>query len=411
MAMESQEQHTAASARAGRRLWWRCLVALLVVCFLGIATVAGALWWLLHDLPGEEAIRAYRPATATEVRDVQGRFILSVTAGVSRLWRPLAQISPWLVKAVITSEDDTFFQHEGIRPEMIKEALAKDWKTRRWARGASTITQQLAKNAFLSKEKTLTRKLRELVVARRMEKVLSKQRILELYLNVVEWGDGVHGAEAAARYYFGKPASAITLPEAAMLAGMLPNPKYRNPFLRFEKVMGHQRRVLHLMRNNGVISAEEYQAAVETPVVLNPEGPKALRRTLARRGNCFEDLLVGYLHNRLGEGRLFSGQPVSLALDLEVQRALESRARGEGPLIVVARREGRIVAFACVDSTDAERILRPETHEVEEEATSASLDSTSSALSDPLHDCALQVVSDEDLMHEDLLLQPSRMRG
>ncbi|MBC7188538.1 MAG: monofunctional biosynthetic peptidoglycan transglycosylase [Calditrichaeota bacterium] len=411
MAMEDQEQHIAAPAKAGPRWWWRCLVALLVVCALGIATVAGALWWLLRDLPGEEAIRAYRPATATEVHDVQGRFILSVTAGVSRLWRPLAQISPWLVKAVITSEDDTFFQHEGIRPEMIKEALAKDWKARRWARGASTITQQLAKNAFLSKEKTLTRKLRELVVARRMEKVLSKQRILELYLNVVEWGDGVYGAEAAARYYFGKPASAITLPEAAMLAGMLPNPKYRNPFLRFEKVMGHQRRVLHLMRNNGVISAEEYQAALETPVVLNPEGPKALRRSLARSGNCFEDLLVRYLRNKLGEARLLSGRPVSLALDLEVQRAMGSRARGEGPLIVAARRHGHIVAFACVDSTDAERLLRVEMREVEEEAISAGLDSTTSALSDPLHDCALEVISDEDLMHEDLLLQPSRMRG
>ncbi|MCR4439625.1 MAG: monofunctional biosynthetic peptidoglycan transglycosylase [bacterium] len=411
MAMANQEQYIAAPARDGRRWWWRCLVALLVVCALGIAAVAGALWWLLHDLPGEDAIRAYRPATATEVHDLQGRFIFSVTAGVSRLWRPLAQISPWLVKAVITSEDDTFFQHEGIRTEMIKEALAKDWKSRRWARGASTITQQLAKNAFLSKEKTLTRKLRELVVARRMEKVLPKQRILELYLNVVEWGDGVYGAEAAARYYFGKPATAITLPEAAMLAGMLPNPKYRNPFLRFEKVMGHQKRVLHLMRNNGVISAEEHQAALEAPVVLNPEGPKALRRSLARSGDCFKDTLVRYLRSRLGEARLFAGQPVTLTLDLEVQRALASRAGGEGPLIVVAKREGRIVAFVCTDSTHAQTLLLlAKAHEVEEEATSAGVDSSSSTWLAPLGDCALEVISDEDLMHEDLLLQPSRAR-
>ncbi len=321
--------------RRGRR-WWRWLVALLVVFALGTGGAAALCWWLVHDLPDAEAIRAYRPATATEVRDAHGRFILSVTSCVSRIWRPLSSMSPWLIKAVITSEDDTFFQHEGIRPEMIKEALAKDLKARRWARGASTITQQLAKNAFLSKEKTLTRKAREMVLARRMEKVLSKQRILELYLNVVEWGDGVYGAEAAARYYFGKPASAVTLPEAAMLAGMLPNPKYRNPFLRHEKVMRHQRRVLHLMRNNGVLTAEQYQAALAEPVVLNPDGPKALRRGMATRGDCFGDVLLRYLRARLGESRLLSGQPVVLTLELDVQRALAARVGREGSSLEVA---------------------------------------------------------------------------
>jgi monofunctional biosynthetic peptidoglycan transglycosylase len=377
-----------------------------------MAAAAGAawVWWLLHDLPGEEVIRNYRPALATEVRDAQGRFLLSVTAGVSRVWRPLSSVSPWLIKAVITSEDDTFFQHEGVRPEAIKEALVKDWKVRRWARGASTITQQVAKNAFLSKEKTITRKLREIVLARRIEKVLSKRRILELYLNLVEWGDGVYGAEAAARYYFGKPASAITLPEAAMLAGMLPNPKYRNPFLRYDKVMTHQRRVLHLMRNNGVISAEEYESALQQPVELNADGPKALRRTLARGGDCFGDTLLRYLRRRLGEARLLSGQPVTLSIDLDVQRALSSRGGGEGTLLVVAKREGKVVAFVCADSAQAQAIVSPSPAPAGEETIGQTADSLLVSRPNPLEPCTLDVLTPEELMHEDMLVPPKPVR-
>ncbi|MDZ7271985.1 MAG: penicillin-binding protein [candidate division KSB1 bacterium] len=396
------QEDVVAQRSTGAKWWWRCLVALLVTCVVVAGAVAGALWWLLHDLPDAETIRAYRPPLATEVRDAGGRFIFSVTGGVSRIWRPLGSISPWLIKAVITSEDDTFFQHEGIRPEMIKEALVRDWKVRRWARGASTITQQLAKNAFLTKEKTITRKLREIVLARRIEKVLTKHRILELYLNVVEWGEGVYGAEAAARYYFAKPASAITLPEAAMLAGMLPNPKYRNPFLRYEKVMGHQRRVLHLMRNNGVITAEEYQAALEAAVELNPEGQQALRRGLAGGGDCFKDVLLRYLRRRLGEGRLLSGQPLLLTLDLEAQRVLSSRTGGEGPLLVLARREGRVLAVACADSARAQAVMAAAEESGLE--TAAGVDSSAASELDPLHDCVLQVISPEDLFHEELLL-------
>lgn len=387
-----------------RRQWWTCAVVVLAVSFLGVTVGAGWVWWLLHDLPDEETIRSYRPPVATEVRDVQGRFLFSVTAGVSRLWRPLARISPWLIKAVMTSEDDTFFQHEGIRPEAIKEALAKDWKMRRWARGASTITQQLAKNAFLSREKTVSRKLREIVLARRIEKVLSKQRILELYLNVVEWGDGVYGAEAAARYYFGKPASAIALPEAAMLAGILPNPKLRNPFVRYERVMTHQRRVLRLMRNNGVITAEEYECALQQPVELKADGAKALRRSLTESGDCFVDTLVRYLRRKVGEARLFSGQPIVVTIDLDVQRALSSQIGGGGPSLAVARRQGQVVALVCADSTQAETFARPRSAWTEEQTGAELADSLRMRPPDPLEGCALDVSNPEELIHEDLLL-------
>ncbi|MGQ9561705.1 MAG: monofunctional biosynthetic peptidoglycan transglycosylase [Candidatus Oleimicrobiaceae bacterium] len=404
MSKEEAPQEPVPLRTRRRRQWWTCAVVVLAVSFLGVTLGAGWVWWLLHALPDEETIRSYRPPVATEVRDVQGRFLFSVTAGVSRLWRPLASISPWLIKAVITSEDDTFFQHEGIRPEAIKEALAKDWKMRRWARGASTITQQLAKNAFLSREKTVSRKLREIVLARRIEKVLSKQRILELYLNVVEWGDGVYGAEAAARYYFGKPASAITLPEAAMLAGMLPNPKFRNPFVRYERVMTHQRRVLHLMRNNGVITAEEYEWALQQPVELNADGAKALRRSLTQSGDCFVDTLVRYLRRKVGEARLFSGQPIVVTIDLDVQRALSSQIGDGGPSLAVARRQGKVVALVCADSTQAETFATPRSAWIEGQTGAELADSLRMQPLDPLEGCTLDLSNPEELIHEDLLL-------
>lgn len=204
------------------------------------------------------------------------------------------------------------------------------------------------------------------MLARRIEKVLSKQRILELYLNVVEWGDGVYGAEAAVRYYFGKPASANTLPEA----GMLPNPKFRNPSARYERVMTHQRRVLHLLRNNGVIAAEEYEWALQQRVELNADGAKALRRSLTESGDCFVDTLVHYLRRKVGEARLLSGQPIGVTIDLDVQRAVSAQMGGGSASLVVAKRQGKVVALLCADSTQAETFVASR-HALTDEQTGA----------------------------------------
>ena len=140
-------------------------------------------------------------------------------------WVPYERISVHLKRAVVAAEDARFLDHEGFDWEMIQKALSRNEKSGRVVAGASTISQQLAKNLFLSAERTWLRKAEEAIITWMLEKTLSKRRILELYLNVAEWGDGIFGAQAAARYHFGVPASALTPEQAAWLAVVLPSPR------------------------------------------------------------------------------------------------------------------------------------------------------------------------------------------
>ncbi len=144
-------------------------------------------------------------------------------------WVPLKRISPHLRKAVVISEDDTFWKHSGFNFSTMRDALERNLKKGRLAAGGSTITQQLAKNLWFSPEKSILRKVKEAIMACRLELALDKERILELYLNVAEWGSGIYGAEAAARHYFGKSAAALTTYEAASMAAVLPAPLKRTP--------------------------------------------------------------------------------------------------------------------------------------------------------------------------------------
>jgi monofunctional biosynthetic peptidoglycan transglycosylase len=162
-------------------------------------------------------------------------------------WVPYSRISPHLKRAVIVAEDGAFWQHEGIDLEQIRESMEINLEKLSAARGASTITQQLAKNLYLSPSRSPIRKLRELIIARRLEASLSKARIFEIYLNVIEWGDGVWGAEAAARRYFGVPASALSAPQAALLAGAIINPRLLNPARPTPRLLRRQRIILRRM--------------------------------------------------------------------------------------------------------------------------------------------------------------------
>ena len=168
-------------------------------------------------------------------------------------WRDLDQISPHLVHAVLLAEDDTFFQHHGFDFAQINRAM---WV----AFGGSTLTQQLARSLYLSSNKNLFRKAKEALITRRLEKTLSKKRILELYMNVVEWGPHVYGAEAASRYFFNKPALDLTVDEAISLAAILPSPRRWNP-LSEKKFMVSRKSILYdrMVRANfipAVVSSE-----------------------------------------------------------------------------------------------------------------------------------------------------------
>jgi monofunctional biosynthetic peptidoglycan transglycosylase len=165
----------------------------------------------------------------------------------------------------VVAEDPKFFGHEGVDWDAIKESLEKDVRERRFARGASTITMQVAKNVFFNTRKSLTRKLRELVVTYWMEQDLPKKRILEVYLNVIEWGDGVYGCEAAARRYYGKAAAELDEAEAAGLAAMIPSPRRINPVTNPSRHARAQRRILWLMARAGYVKRDVGGLGVEPP--------------------------------------------------------------------------------------------------------------------------------------------------
>ena len=167
-------------------------------------------------------------------------------------WAPLARISPHLQRAVIVAEDASFYEHHGFDWEGLQEALTHNWEQGKMQRGGSTITQQLAKNLYLSSEKTLLRKAREALIAWEIERRLPKKRILELYLNVAEWGQGIFGAEAAARHHFEKSAAELTEDEAALLAALLPSPRRNDPIRHPSLLIKRQEAILGWMhRENG----------------------------------------------------------------------------------------------------------------------------------------------------------------
>ncbi len=172
-------------------------------------------------------------------------------------WVPLRAISPYLVKAVLIGEDDKFWHHEGFDYEAMEKAVEKDIKAKKFKLGGSTISQQLSKNLYLSPSKNPVRKMREAIITWRMERTLSKKRILEIYLNVIEWGDrGIFGIEAASMRYYGKPASALSPGEAARLASILPNPRKFNPLGDSRYVVHRSNLIYSIMVRRGIVVPE-----------------------------------------------------------------------------------------------------------------------------------------------------------
>jgi monofunctional biosynthetic peptidoglycan transglycosylase len=166
---------------------------------------------------------------------------------VRQQWVPYSRISNTLRRAVLVAEDSAFFDHEGVDFKELRASLEVNWEDGKFTRGASTITQQLAKNLFLSPSRNPVRKLEELMITRRLEAALAKRRILEIYLNVIEWGDGIFGAEAASQTYFGKSASALSADEAALLAGAIINPREHNPAHPTRRLLRRQQIIVRRM--------------------------------------------------------------------------------------------------------------------------------------------------------------------
>jgi monofunctional biosynthetic peptidoglycan transglycosylase len=184
-------------------------------------------------------------------------------------WRPINKISRYLRAAIIYAEDYNFYRHDGVDWHAIESAFEAGIDRGSFSIGGSTITQQLAKNLYLSPNRSFIRKLRELLIAYSLEDSLSKQRILELYLNVVEWGDGVFGAEAAARHWYKKSAQSLTPAEAIRLAIALPNPFTRAPNVRSPELTKKAVRITHLLRIQGLIDEAQERATLDAVGAAN----------------------------------------------------------------------------------------------------------------------------------------------
>ena len=232
-----------------------------------VAALAFALFAYVYlTLPDVRVLAATNPTNTAfmELREreaaQQGRRLRHYQA-----WVPYTRISPSLKRAVLVAEDDAFWQHEGIDMEQLKISIRNDIEKGQAIRGGSTITQQLAKNLYLSPSRNPIRKLRELIIARRLEAELSKARIFEIYLNVIEWGDGIWGAEAAARSYFGSSAAALSADQAALLAGAIINPRVYSPAHPNTRLQRRQRIILSRMGG--------YVPPTAVPVVNNELQP------------------------------------------------------------------------------------------------------------------------------------------
>jgi monofunctional biosynthetic peptidoglycan transglycosylase len=212
------------------------------------ATAFAYLSYLYLTLPDVRPLATTNPATTAfmELRAREAR-ARGRERRHSQRWVSYNRISGDLKRAVLVAEDAAFWEHDGVDYAELQKSIELDWARGQLVRGASTITQQLAKNLYLSPSRNPLRKLRELIIARRLEVELQKARILEIYLNVIEWGDGIFGVEAAAGAYFGKPASALSRSEAALLAAAIPNPRIFNPAKPSAYLLRRQQVILRRM--------------------------------------------------------------------------------------------------------------------------------------------------------------------
>lgn len=238
--------------------WIKVGAALLLfglLCYIGISLVYPDVSRLKRENPKKTAFMKYREKQWRQ----EGK-----KKRITQQWIPLTAISPYVVKAVLIAEDDKFWSHEGFDLGAIEKAIEKDLKEKKFKYGASTITQQLAKNLYLSPSKNPIRKIKEAILTSRIEYTLTKRRILEIYLNVAEWGDGLFGIEAAARAYYGKSAFDLGPQEAARLASVLPNPIRYRPTSDSRYVESRSEIIYNIMVKRGIV-IPDYEDAMSTP--------------------------------------------------------------------------------------------------------------------------------------------------
>jgi penicillin-binding protein 1A len=295
-----------------------------IICVL-VFVIAGTIVYysFTMDLPGIDALKDYRPSISSRVYDDKNQLIDEFFLEDRKLIR-IIEVPKVVIQAFVAAEDSRFFEHRGLDLHSIFRAVFKNIEAGHIIQGGSTITQQVAKMMYLSPEKKYTRKLKEAILAYKIDKYLNKNEILNLYLNQIYLGHGTYGIESASLGYFGKSARELKLHEAALLAGLPKAPTNYSPFLHFEKAKERQLYVLTRMMEDGYISKEEMEKASATPLKLRPITPKD------KVAAYFVENVRRYVQEKYGADVLYKeGLSIYTTLDLNAQKyASEAVQRG-----------------------------------------------------------------------------------
>lgn len=321
---------------------------LLVVVAVGV-TGCAVYQSMSSQLPDPDLTKAKGRDQTTIIMDKDGKVLTRLYAEQNRQDVPLEKIPVHLRQAVIATEDKRFYEHEGVDPLGIARALVTDIIKGEKAQGGSTITQQYVKQAFVTSEKTLKRKIQEAILAQRVERRFSKDEILELYLNTIYFGHGSYGVEAASRAYFGKGVEKLTLAESAVIAGVLKSPGRYSPYLEPENGLGRRNLVLAQMLEQGFIEQAAYDEAKATPIELS-----GLKSAASARAPYFVEWVKEQLVKEYGEKMVYrGGLRIRTTLDPKAQAAAEAAIKDildrkgdpSAALVAVKPGTGEIVAM------------------------------------------------------------------
>ena len=327
---------------------------LLFITMLTSSIVAGGLVGLavsFRNLPDVRQLRNFFPSETTYIYDVKGKLLASIHGEANREVVTLDRISPNLKRAVLASEDNDFFSHHGINPKGVGRALLVNSQGGEVSQGGSTVTMQLVKNIFLTQRRQFARKIAEAVLAIRLEQILPKDQILEMYLNQVYWGHNNYGVQTAARSYFNKSAESLSIGESAMMAGLIQAPEKYSPFINMKFAKQQQQIVLRRMQELGWITQKEHDDALNEKIKLG-------------KIRSFQGSALPYVTNAVSQelakkfGRdalLKGGMRVQTTVDVDFQRMAEE---------TVSKWHGRLSGEGLYKNQIALVAIDPRTHYV-----------------------------------------------
>jgi len=306
----SKALEDSSNKRKPTKLFFRVFIRLFQVCLiLGLSLGAGAtvaLWSFYNKLPDVSSLKNYNPSETSEIYDSSGRMLAKIHGEENRIIVPLNSIPLYVQNAVIAMEDERFYHHIGVDPKALIRAVTSivDKSGRLVKGGGSTITQQLARNLFLSPEISIKRKIAEMLLAIKIERNFSKSEILELYLNQVYWGHNAYGIEAASRLYFGKSTSELNLSEGALIGGLLSSPEYYSPYRSMEKAKWRMSLSLLNMVRNGFITQKQADEAKKREIHLSGSN---LQKEHSYLAPYFTSYVISLLNEKYGDNLLRKG--------------------------------------------------------------------------------------------------------